>query len=269
MESKQWTTTAGFVFFLSCFSAIHLLGREGDLCCRVRALVLGSDLHTGEEEPEVEQGQHPWTQTSGVLAEEATDAPVSMTQASTFHKLDQQDAGSERTSRIWEWNQIRSTNTALGPSAQLLFAPHSCPEGKSRLLERRCSTLAANESQVSPAVKVQEPKPLLKSSDADVSSQDPARAADVENLQKGHQKQAAAAPGELFPAAPAGWGQDPETSLTVTDALRGRAEAPWLNATGSADVLMKLQGLCRQQGAAEGSPWMTRMIWNKRVTAAL
>lgn len=139
-------------------------GREGDLFCRMRTLVLGSDLHTGEEEPEVEQEQHPWTQISGVLAEEVTDAPVSMTQASTF--LKQQDTRSERTSRIWEWNQIKSTNTALGPSARLLFAPHSRPEGKSRLMERRCSTLAANESQVSPAVKVHEPKPLLKSSDA-------------------------------------------------------------------------------------------------------
>lgn len=155
-----------FCVFLSFFSGIHLLGREGDLFCRVRTLVLGSDLHTGEEEPEVEQEQHPWTQISGVLAEEVTDAPVSMTQASTFLKLDQQDARSERTSRIWEWNQIRSTNTALGPSAQLLFAPHSCPEGKSRLMERRCSTLAANETQVSPAVKVHEPKTPLKSSDA-------------------------------------------------------------------------------------------------------
>lgn len=95
------------------------------------------------------------------------------------------------------------------------------------------------------------------------------RAADVEILQKGHQKQAAAAPGELFPAAPAGWGQDPETSLTVTDALRGRAQAPWPNATGSADFLIKLQGLYRQQSAAAGSPWMTLMIWNKRVTVAL
>lgn len=53
-----------FVPFLEGF---HLLGREDEVFCHIRILVLGSDLHTDEEEPGEEGGglhQHPWAQIS-------------------------------------------------------------------------------------------------------------------------------------------------------------------------------------------------------------